>query len=72
VFSNPRILSKELSKDFLLVHEIFVGLTTVHLVNSSYVSHLDSQSYTSTLLADAFMKWKVSSIMIALYVPPVK
>jgi len=62
----------ELSKDFLLVHEIFVGLTVVHLANSSYVWHLDSQSYTYALLADAFMKWKVSSIMIAFYVPPVK
>jgi len=72
VFSNPRILSKELSENSLLVHEIFVGLTIVHLVNSSYVSHLDSQRYTSTLLADACMKWKVCSIMIALYVPPVK
>jgi len=40
VFSNPRILSKEHSKDFLLVHEIFMGLSIVHLANSSYVRHL--------------------------------
>ena len=72
VFSEPRILKKELSKDFLLVHEIFVGLTIVHLAISNYVWHLDSISYTSGLLADDFMKYKVSSIMVAFYVSPVK
>jgi hypothetical protein len=69
---KPKNFAKEHSKDFLLVHEIFMGLTIVHLANSSYVRHLDSQSYTSALLADAFMKWKVSSIMIAFYIPPLK